>query len=97
MIDVTGLDPLSLGDLGFVVQYLGEFGASGRARTMKIGRHIRSCSNWLDKVVFLIRPSEGLKGEGKLEKLRYFSTYERVVGSEWILYLEGPRDSELLF
>ena len=33
MIDVTGLDPLSLGDLGGGVQCFGEFGASGRART----------------------------------------------------------------
>ena len=41
VIDVTGLDPLSLGDLGGVVQCFGDFGASGRARTMKIGRHVR--------------------------------------------------------
>ena len=38
MTDVTGLDPLSLGELGGGVQCFGEFGASGRARTMKIGR-----------------------------------------------------------
>ena len=41
MIDVTGLDPLSLGELGGGVQCFGEFGASGRARTMKIGRRVR--------------------------------------------------------
>ena len=38
MIDVTGLDPLSLGELGGGVQCFGEYGASGRARTMKIRR-----------------------------------------------------------
>ena len=41
MIDVTGLDPLSLGELGDGVQRFGEFGASGRARTMRIGRRVR--------------------------------------------------------
>ena len=38
MIDVNGLDPPSLGELGGGVQC---FGASGRARTMKIGRRVR--------------------------------------------------------
>ena len=41
VIDVTGLDPLSLGELGGGVQCFGEFGASARARTMKIGRRLR--------------------------------------------------------
>ena len=41
VIDETGLDPLSLGELGGVVQRFGEFSASGRARTMKIVRHVR--------------------------------------------------------
>ena len=41
MIDVTGLDPFSLRELGGAVQCFGEFGASGRARTMKIGRCVR--------------------------------------------------------
>ena len=41
MIDVTGLDSLSLGELGEGFQCFGEFGASGRARTMKIGRRVR--------------------------------------------------------
>ena len=41
MTDVTGLDPLSLGELDGGVQCFGEFGASGRARTMKIGRRVR--------------------------------------------------------
>ena len=40
VIDVNGLDPLSLGELGGV-QCFGEFGASGRARTMKIRRRVR--------------------------------------------------------
>ena len=40
VIDVNGLDPLSLGKLGRF-QCFGEFGASGRARTMKIGRRVR--------------------------------------------------------
>ena len=35
------MDPLSLGELGGGVQCFGEFGASGRAKTMKIGRHVR--------------------------------------------------------
>ena len=41
VIDVTVLDSLSLGELGGGVQCFGEFGASGRARTMKIGRCVR--------------------------------------------------------
>ena len=41
VIDVTGLDPLTLGKLGGGVQCFGEFGASGRARTMKIDRRVR--------------------------------------------------------
>ena len=43
MIDVTLLDPLSLGDLGGGgwAQCFGEFGASGRAKTVKIGRCVR--------------------------------------------------------
>ena len=40
-IDVTGLYPLSLGQLGGGVQCFGEFGASGRAWTMRIGRRVR--------------------------------------------------------
>ena len=38
MIDITVLDPLSFGELGDGVQC---FGASGRARTMEIGRRVR--------------------------------------------------------
>ena len=41
VIKVTGLDSLSLGELGGGVQCFGEFGASGRAKTMKIGRRVR--------------------------------------------------------
>ena len=41
VIDITVLDPLSLGELEGGVQYFGEFGASRRARTMKIGRPVR--------------------------------------------------------
>ena len=40
VIDVTGLDPIFLGELGGVKCFC-EFGASGRARTMKIGWHVR--------------------------------------------------------
>ena len=40
-IDVTGLDPLSLVELGGGVQCFGEIGASGHVRTMKIGRRLR--------------------------------------------------------
>ena len=36
MIDITGPDPLSLKELGREVHCFGEFGASGRVRTMKI-------------------------------------------------------------
>ena len=39
--DITGPNPLSLGELGGRGQCFGEFGASGRARTMKIGRRVR--------------------------------------------------------
>ena len=41
VIDLTGLDSLSLVELRGGVQCFGEFGASGRARTMKIGRHVK--------------------------------------------------------
>ena len=41
VIDVTGLDLLSFVELGGGVQCFGEFGGSGRARTMKIGRRVR--------------------------------------------------------
>ena len=41
MIDVIGLDPVSLGELGGGVQCFGEFCASGPTRTMKIGRRVR--------------------------------------------------------
>ena len=41
VIDVTGLGPLPLGELGGGVQCFGEFGAFGRARTMKIDRRFR--------------------------------------------------------
>ena len=40
VIDVTGLDPLSLVELGGGVQCFGKFGASGRARTIKLGRRV---------------------------------------------------------
>ena len=41
MIDVTVLDLFSLGELGGGVQCFGEFGASERAKMMKIGRCVR--------------------------------------------------------
>ena len=41
VIDITVLDSLSLGELGGGVQCFGEFGASERARTIKIGRRVR--------------------------------------------------------
>ena len=41
VIDVTVLDSPSLGELGGWAQCFGEFGASGRTRTMKIGRRVR--------------------------------------------------------
>ena len=41
MIYVTRLDPLSLGELGGGAQCFGELGASGHARTKKIGRYVR--------------------------------------------------------
>jgi len=72
VIDITGLDPLGLVELGGGVQYFGEFGASGRARTMKIGRRQGAAQIDLIKSFSSIRPSGGLKGEDKFEKLRYF-------------------------
>ena len=41
MIDGTVLDSLSLGELGGGVHCFGEFGAFGRARTMKIGGRVK--------------------------------------------------------
>ena len=41
VIDITGLDPLSLRKMGEGFQCFGEFGASGRARTMKICSCVR--------------------------------------------------------
>ena len=41
VIDVTILDPLSLGEFWGGGQCFGGFGASGRARTMKIGKRVR--------------------------------------------------------
>ena len=52
VIDVTVLNTLSLGELGVGVQCFVGFGASGRAKTIKIGGLSGSCTNWLDKVVF---------------------------------------------
>ena len=40
VIDVTGLDPLSLEELGGGFQCFANFGG-GRSRTMKIGRRVR--------------------------------------------------------
>ena len=60
MIDVTILDSLSLGELGGGVQWFGEFGASGRARTMKIGRCVRDLHKLTSiKSFSQIRPSGG--------------------------------------
>ena len=67
MIDLTVLDSLSLGEFGGGVQLFGEFGASGRARTMKIGRRCQGSAQIdLIKSFSQIRPSGGLKGEKKL-------------------------------
>ena len=41
MIDANVLDPLFLGELRVGVQCFNEFGASGRTRTMEIGRRVR--------------------------------------------------------
>jgi len=41
VVDVTGLDPISLVELGGGGQCFGEFCASGCVRTMKIGRRVR--------------------------------------------------------
>ena len=41
VIAVTVLDSLSLGKLGGGVKCFGEFDASGRARTRKIGKRVR--------------------------------------------------------
>ena len=72
VIDVTGLDTLFGGVWG--VQCFGEFGASGHARMVDIGRRVMNLHNFdLIKLFSLIRPSvRGLKGEEKLEKMGYF-------------------------
>ena len=41
VIDLTELALLSMGKLGGGFKCFGQFGASGRARTMKIGRRVR--------------------------------------------------------
>ena len=41
VLDLTVLHSLSLGESRGQVQCFGEFGASGRARTIKIGRRVR--------------------------------------------------------
>ena len=41
VIDVTVLDPLSLGELGGGAHCFDKFGASGRTRTMEIGMRVR--------------------------------------------------------
>ena len=41
VIDVFVLHPISLGDLGGGVQCFGEYGSSGRAMTMEMGRRVR--------------------------------------------------------
>ena len=41
VVDIIGTDLLSLGEWGGF-QFFGEFGASGRARMMKIGRRVRN-------------------------------------------------------
>ena len=47
VIDVIGLDSLSLGELGGGVQCFGDFGASGRDRTMKMGRRVWELYKWI--------------------------------------------------
>ena len=41
VIALTVLGSLSFGELGGGVQCFGEFGGSGRTKTMKIGRRVR--------------------------------------------------------
>ena len=41
VIDATGLDPLFLVELGGWVECFGEFGVSGRTKSMKIYRCVR--------------------------------------------------------
>ena len=82
MIDVTGLDPLSLGELG---------GSSALASSvfldllerLKLVGVSETCTNWLDKVVL---PDStiwggGGEGRGKIRKNEVFLTYEWVIGS----------------
>ena len=81
VIDLTGLDPLSLGELGAGVQCFGEFGASVHARTTSIGMPVRACTNLLDKVSFPDSTIWGAEGRGKIRKNEAFLTYEWVIGS----------------
>ena len=41
VIGIAGPNPLSLGELGGGIKCFGKFGASGRTRTIKIGRLVR--------------------------------------------------------
>ena len=81
VIGVTVLDSLSLGELEGWVQWFGEFCASGRARTMKIGRRVRELHKGFYKVVSPDPSIWGTKGRGIIRKNEAFVTYEWVIGS----------------
>jgi len=70
-----------LGELGGGAQCFGEFGASGRARTMKIGRRVKELHKLNDKAVFPDSAIWGTEGRGKIRKIEVFLTYEWVIGS----------------
>ena len=83
MIDVTGLDPLSLVEFGGGIQCFDEFGASGRARTMKIERCVRELHKltWSSRFPWFDHLGGGAEGRGKIRKIEVFLTYECVIGS----------------
>ena len=66
VIDKTGLDPLCLGELEVGVQCFGEFGASGRARTMEICRCVRELHTLT--LIFPYSTIWGAEGRGKTRK-----------------------------
>ena len=77
MINVTGLDPLSLGELGVGLSALASLVLLDVLGRWKLVGVLGSCTNWLDKVVFSDsaiwgRGGGGLKGEEKLNKIDVF-------------------------
>ena len=78
VIDMLGTYPLSLGEISSA---FGEFGASGRARRMKIGRRVRDLNKLTLYQLFSGFDHLGAGGRGKNEKNEVFLTYAYVIAS----------------